>query len=233
MAEYIRFRLTSAKLGVTMALAALIGGVADRAEAQSASSSKPPALFVKLTGITGQVRTVLAKIEEKVDVLTKDIASIEQKQRTDYYTKDQVGKIYMKHATANAEFLKKADTAANSSLLDNKPVNAFVQAQARHQWRPGRSVARGRWREPDVCLSRPGTNGEIIVVCHPARRPPAGIAAPDSTTVRQFTLPAVHGPNGQDQRRCRSPPGDHTSDPITGTATSTSRPSRPPGSIRC
>jgi hypothetical protein len=43
----------------------LIGGVADRAEAQSASSSKPPALFVKLTGITGQVRTVLAKIEER------------------------------------------------------------------------------------------------------------------------------------------------------------------------
>ena len=46
MAEYIRFRLTSAKLGVTMALAALIGGVADRAQAQSAAPGKPAPLFV-------------------------------------------------------------------------------------------------------------------------------------------------------------------------------------------
>ncbi len=62
-------------------------------------------------------------------MLTKDIASIEQKQRTDYYTKDQVGKIYMKHATANAEFLKKADTAANAAKLDGLTASQFAQGQ--------------------------------------------------------------------------------------------------------
>ncbi len=217
MAEYIRFRLTSAKIGVTMALAALIGGVADRAQAQSQSAApgKPAPLFVKLTGITGPVRSVLAKIEQKCVTLGNEIGSLEKKVRTDYYTKDQIGKVYLKDATANAEFLKKADTAANSRLLDSKPANAFVQSASDATVATGALSSLGGAGGTQTLLVAPGTNGEIIVVCRPA---PVGQPAGIQVLIHNgtgFTLPAVQDQNGHDSSMPLAP-GDTPLTTITG-----------------
>ncbi len=127
MAEYIRFRMTAAKAGATMALAALIAGVAERAHASAPARGQEAGFFVKLTGLSGEVKTVLSKIEAKVVKLDTAVGQVQKKLRTEYYIKGETNKIFMKIRTANAEFLKKADTAANSQLLGNKPPSAFVQ----------------------------------------------------------------------------------------------------------
>lgn len=51
MAEYIRFRLNAAKLSVSMAFVALLGGLAARANAQrpQTTSARPP-LCAKTSG---------------------------------------------------------------------------------------------------------------------------------------------------------------------------------------
>ena len=231
MAEYIRFRLTSAKLGVTMALAALIGGVADRAQAQSAAPGKPAPLFVKLTGITGPVRTVLAKIEQKCITLGNEIGSLEKKVRTDYYTKDQIGKVYLKDATANAEFLKirdattefvkkadalaefviKGETVANSNELGGLPAQDFVQGQGgvvtgAVTFAPGSSG-------PQTLLQGPGTNGAIIVVCKPHA---GGGIDVNIHNANPSALPAVQDVNGQ-MNSTPIPSGGSTLVTIAGT----------------
>ncbi len=213
MAEYIRFRLTSAKLGVTMALAALIGGVADRAQAQSAAPGKPAPLFVKLTGITGPVRTVLAKIEQKCITLGNEIGSLEKKVRTDYYTKDQIGKVYLKDATANAEFLKirdattefvkkadalaefviKGETVANSNELGGHTAQEFIQGTG--------GVVTGAvtvqpTSGPQMLLQGSGSDAAIIVVAKPNTSPGGGVDVMIHNSGAS-ALPAVQDVNGQ------------------------------------
>jgi hypothetical protein len=127
MAEYIRFRMTAAKAGVTMALAALVAGVTERAQARSQSRGSQAGFFVKLTGLTGEVKTVMAKIEAKVVKLDTAVSQVQKKLRTEYYTRGESNKVYLKIRDAGAEFLKKAETAANSAKLGNLAPSAFVQ----------------------------------------------------------------------------------------------------------
>jgi hypothetical protein len=151
MAEYIKFRLTAAKAGVTMAFLALLGGIAEakpwggrpaRARQSSVSSDKwTPVL--SLNGITGNLRTSLIKIED-------DLASLYQKDHrqigaavSNVYRK-VADNFYDKHAanarflpiTADAQFLTMKDrstfltkdgTAANSAELGGKTADAFIQ----------------------------------------------------------------------------------------------------------
>ncbi len=167
MADYIKFRLTTAKVGVTMALAALITGVAEKAHASSASASNSPPLFVKLGSITGPVRTVLAKIEDKCITLTNELVRLEKKERTDFYTKGEINKVYEKTSVANAKFLPKDGTAANSSKLGSLGPNSFVQGN-RAGLATGAVSAIGGSGGVQSLLTLPGTQGAIIVVCQPA-----------------------------------------------------------------
>jgi hypothetical protein len=68
MADYIRFRLTAAKAGASMALLALIGGLAARGDASPPTLNAVPAKastgsFLKLGGITGNAKTSFLKIQ--------------------------------------------------------------------------------------------------------------------------------------------------------------------------
>ncbi len=233
MAEYIRFRLTSAKLGVTMALAALIGGVADQAQAQSQSAApgKPAPLFVKLTGITGPVRTVLAKIEQKCITLGNEIGSLEKKVRTDYYTKDQISKVYMKDATANRDFLKikdattefvkkadalaefviKGETVANSNELGGLSAQDFVQGTGGVV--TGAVAFGPNSSGPQTLLQGPGANGAIIVVCRPHA---GGGIDVNIHNANPSALPAVQDLNGQ-MNSNPIPSGGSTLVTISGT----------------
>jgi hypothetical protein len=137
MAEYVKFRLTAAKAGVTMAFLALLGGIAEakpwagkttRARETAASTAKwQPVL--SLHGVTGSLRTSLVRIE-------RDFATV--------YAKDQkalaaaTGKVYAKierqldstfltDKDAQGEFLAKDATAADAAELGGKTAGAFIQ----------------------------------------------------------------------------------------------------------
>ena len=115
MAEYIKFRLTVAKAGVTMALLGLLGGLAQRAGADPPRSTEAhaaktiswtPKLFLK--GITGNLRTSLVTIE-------KDLSSI--------YAKEQ------KALTADVSSLKHLITAAKDNSYSKLAVQRHVPEQ--------------------------------------------------------------------------------------------------------
>jgi hypothetical protein len=118
MAEYIRFRLSAAKVGASMALLALIGGVAERAQAKPARA-EASALFLKLSGISPAIGSNFLKLEQKLIKLNSSISTFEQKllkfERT-------VGSQYYKIKTANATFLKITD--ANARFLKIDAANA-------------------------------------------------------------------------------------------------------------
>src|SRR5207248_29892 len=83
MADYIRFRLTAAKVGVSMALLALIAGVAEKARpgpshvnATRASSSN---LFLKLGGLSQALKIDFLKVEKKIVKLDQLAIKIENK----------------------------------------------------------------------------------------------------------------------------------------------------------
>jgi hypothetical protein len=211
MAEFIRFRLTSAKVGVIMALGALIGGVADRAGAATGGSGGTPPPLLNLHGITGNVKNAFLKVEAKIETLSGQVATLQKKVRTDYYTKETITKLYLKDETANteflkidnanaqflkidnanAEFLKKADTAANSAELGGQPASAFEQGNG--------NVATGAVtvpqgdNSPHQLLAGPGSNGSIIVVC---KSTPGGGVAVNIHNGTTSDLPAVQDING-------------------------------------
>jgi hypothetical protein len=71
MAEYVRFRMAAARVGASMALLALVAGVADKARA----ASHPPgaqtaaAKFLKLGGLTKTISYDFNKLEKKLITL--------------------------------------------------------------------------------------------------------------------------------------------------------------------
>lgn len=76
MAQYIKFRLTAAKVGVSMALMALIAGIAEKVQTASAHIQAGPAAdvrattavkidFLKLGGISGGVKNAFVTLEDK------------------------------------------------------------------------------------------------------------------------------------------------------------------------
>jgi hypothetical protein len=128
MAEYIRFRLTAAKVGVTMALAALIAGIAEKARTGTPSvRATPVASFLKLKGLTGEIAFNFNKLEDKWIKLNSELTSFEHKVGRTYLAVKKADRTFLKIRDANIKFLKADGTAANSQLLGNLAPSAFVQ----------------------------------------------------------------------------------------------------------
>jgi hypothetical protein len=151
MAEYIKFRLSAAKAGVTMAFLALLGGLAERASAGGKHPARTTAArnlkwtpVLSLKGINGNLRSSLLTLKTDLasvyakdqKALSADVAKIYQKDKLDFYGKaaanstflkqEDAGKVYLKSTDAGKEYLKLDGTAANSNLLGNLPASAFV-----------------------------------------------------------------------------------------------------------
>jgi hypothetical protein len=109
MAEKIKFRLTAAKVGVSVALLALIGGVVERFRAGPAevhiTPASSPGQFLKLGGITGNVKTALIKLEDKWIKLDTALTDVVHKLSTDYLKIDKADAEFLKIDKAASEFL--------------------------------------------------------------------------------------------------------------------------------
>jgi len=112
MAEYLKFRLTAAKVGVTMALAALIAGAADAARSGEAQVQAKPAAFLKTGSLTGLIKKDILRLEDKCIAISRSLKGFEQK----VYIKGEVNRL----------FLRKDGTAANANKLGNLSPGSFV-----------------------------------------------------------------------------------------------------------
>lgn len=149
MAEYIKFRLSAAKVGVSLALMALIAGIAEKVQTSPGQvHATETAQFLKLTGFSGATKATFLKIENKLLKLDTAFLKLQQKVNT-MYTKVQIDGRFLKITDANAQFLKITDanaqflkigdansqflkigdTAANSALLGNLRPDQFFQGR--------------------------------------------------------------------------------------------------------
>ena len=120
MAEYVRFRWTTAKVGVSMALLALVAGTADKARAAAGQAKVTPALqFLKLSGLSKTIGSDFLKVEAKLIKLNNAISSLDKKwvkiERNltqNYLTVKKADASYLKVTDANAKFLKLTDASA-------------------------------------------------------------------------------------------------------------------------
>jgi hypothetical protein len=205
VAEYIKFRLTAAKVGVSMALLALIAGVAEKASSRPAVVKATPAasdFFLKLGGITGGVKTALVKLEDKWIKLDSALSKFEHKITGNYYDKHAINGSFLKIKSANDTFLKTVDanakflpatgTAANASKLGGLAPDAFVQGHANVI---SGAVTVGPGAQAQTLLPIPsGTQGGIIVVCSPAPAGAVGVQVSITNTTK-VTIPAVLNEN--------------------------------------
>jgi hypothetical protein len=141
MAEYIRFKWTRAKAGVTMAFLALLGGVVERAANADAASghaaaSNPATWTPKLSlgGLNGNLRTSLIAVEKDFQSLyAKDLKSIAAVRssvlelKSNVYSKIEVNAKFLTDKDATLDYLSKDGTAANSTKLGGLSPQAFLQ----------------------------------------------------------------------------------------------------------
>jgi hypothetical protein len=213
MAAQIKFRLTKAKAGLTLAILALVAGVTEHAR-----SAAPPELtadqvvaspaaydaFLKLNGITGATKTAFQKIENtfaKFDVqlntavltIDKKFAKYDTAQRLDktFVTSAEASAKFLTPAEANGIFLTKDATAANSSELSGKTADAFVQGTGGVATgaltlggATGVSGAQTLVQSP----AQAGTQAAIIVVCTPSASNGTTVNIQNTTGA---TIPAV------------------------------------------
>jgi hypothetical protein len=131
MAEKIKFRLTAAKVSVSVALLALAGGALERfrsgpSEVHITPASSPN--FLKLGGITGNVKTALIKLEDKWIKLDTALAGVVHKMATEYLKIDKANTEFLKVQKAYATFLK--TDKANAEFLKIQKANAeFLKIQ--------------------------------------------------------------------------------------------------------
>jgi hypothetical protein len=228
MAEYIKFRLTAAKVGVSMAFLALLAGVADKARAATPSGIPGVSTVIKLDRAFLKIDNALLKLEHKlassyftahkIDGTFLKIKSADSNflkittASANYLKIDDANSQFLKLDDASLKYLKIDGTAANASELGGLPAGSFVQGQG--------SVATGaltiNGNSPQQTLLQvPGTNGEIIVVCTPA---PAGgngavVTFHNGTGV---TIPAVIHEGDNADNSVDLPPGDTTLTTMTG-----------------
>jgi hypothetical protein len=124
MADYIRFRLTAAKAGASMALLALIGGLAARGDASPPTLNAVPAKastgsFLKLGGITGNAKTSFLKIEAKFVKIDSALSALEHKLATSYYSKHSTDATFLKITDASKKYLKIEDAAKVYLKIDD------------------------------------------------------------------------------------------------------------------
>ena len=151
MAEYIRFRWASAKIGASMALLALIAGIAEKAgAAPTARPADSVGSVLKLAGLGSTIKHDFLKLEAKVLSVNKSLLKYEKSVAANIYDKASVNKAFLKVKAANTEFLKITDatakflkitdaaakflpvsgTAANASKLGGLTPDAYVQGRA-------------------------------------------------------------------------------------------------------
>jgi hypothetical protein len=214
MAEQIKFRLTKARAGLTLAILALVAGVTDRANSNTHAelsadqvTASPAAFdaFLKLDGITGATRTAFQKIEStfsKFDAkFDTAVAKIDQKfgkydtaQKLDktFLTSAAAGAEFLTPAAADGTFLTKDATATNSGELGGKTADAFVQGTGEVATGALTLGGAGGLSGDQTLVQSPGTpageQAAIIVVCTPS--------ASNGTTVNiqnttGSTIPAV------------------------------------------
>lgn len=150
MAERIKFRVTAARVGVSMALMALIAGIAEKVQASGNEvHAKPAAQFLKLNGFSGATQAVFLKMEKKLLKLDTAFLKLQHKVNTAFYDKRKIDTTFLKITDASAQFLKitdasaqflkitdangrflkLGDTAANSALLGNLRPDQFFQGR--------------------------------------------------------------------------------------------------------
>jgi hypothetical protein len=138
MAEYVKFRMRTAKVGVSMALLAFIAGVAEKAQANpqpTATASAGGLNFLKLTGLSKAISGNLLKIEAKIVKIDSAVASLERKEakmeRTlnGFYKPQKIDATFLKITDANNTFLKNTATAADSQKLGGIPAGQYFQGR--------------------------------------------------------------------------------------------------------
>lgn len=116
MADYIRFRLSAAKLGVTMAFFGLLAGLAEKARATT--SPAPAANFLREISVPtggGLDRIVIQKLDSA-------LATLEHKLNTSFTTTHKLNQTFLKIKSADTSFLK--IKSANTSFLKIDDANA-------------------------------------------------------------------------------------------------------------
>ena len=206
MAEYIKFRLTVAKAGVTMALLGLLGGLAQKAGADQSRTTEAHAAKtiswtpkLSLKGITGNLRASLVTIEKDLSsiylkeqkALSSDVSSLKHlitAAKFNSYSKLESNATFLSKTDAGKEYLKIDGIAANAGELGGVPAVQFGMVGS-----GAVSFGAGAAAQQTL-LTAPGTNGAIIVVCMP--HPGAGVDV-SITNDTGALIPAVQDINGQ------------------------------------
>jgi hypothetical protein len=227
MAEYIKFRVNSAKVGVTMAFLALLGGVADKARAATPRG-------VQASASTSPGVSTVIKLDKAFVKIENAVASLQQKLKTHYLTADKIeasfetikkaNKTFISIKKAESEFLKitdadlnflKADgTAVNAQKLGDLAPSAFVQGN-------NTSVVSGALNNlsasPQQILSVAG--GIIVVSVADTSGVPAGGPTLTIHNSSSTDLIGVLDPgNGQSVALNLKPNGDTTLPAVQDTA---------------
>jgi hypothetical protein len=117
MADYIRFRLATARIGVSMAFFALLAGIAERA--QAASPPAPGANFLREISIPsggGLDRIVIQKLDSA-------LATLEHKLNTSFDTTQKINQTFLKIKSADTSFLKIKSANADFLKIDSANAN--------------------------------------------------------------------------------------------------------------
>jgi hypothetical protein len=136
VAQQIKFRLTAAKVGVSMALVALVGGVVEKlrpAPSQlQVTRASAPGRFLKAQASPQKIQSELQKVDQKIVSLdskwlklTSALKSTDQKMIKLW---DTAQKTFLKLDQANSEFLK-IGSAAKVYLKQSTAKNEFVQGR--------------------------------------------------------------------------------------------------------
>jgi hypothetical protein len=127
MAEYIKLRASALKAGVSLALAALIGGLPARSHAATptsaprASTASGATRFLKLDGLSGSLGNSLLKVEKSFLKLDSALGTLEHKLAKTYFTAQKIDSTFLKIKSANSSFLKV--DAANLNFLKIDAAN--------------------------------------------------------------------------------------------------------------
>ena len=149
MADYISLRLAAARLGVTMAFFALLGGLAEKARAAISPGDRavPSAGFLTDVSVPSSVvlklDSALASLEHKLSTSFETTHKLNQtflkiksadteflkirSADTSFLKIDDADTSFLKIDDANSEFLKIDSTAANASELGGLSPQAFFQ----------------------------------------------------------------------------------------------------------
>ncbi|MFL5824708.1 MAG: hypothetical protein ACJ764_14850 [Solirubrobacteraceae bacterium] len=133
MAQQIKFRLTAAKVGVSAALLALIGGVVERVRSAPSDVQVTPASQTNVlhrawpmkysaqASFMGKLENKVIKLQDKWIKLDTALSSVEHKLAREYLKIRDAGTEFLKIKVADVKFLKIAD--ANDKFLKIADAN--------------------------------------------------------------------------------------------------------------